>query len=189
MEYKIDDIISELNAVVPLGVSVKKSYLPTKRGFPNSCIVSTENSKELDTVEFNKLLKTYQKRCVQRLTTFLGESKRMSVKVQEVFTKLKELEVEIISMDIDQNFSERITNKRKRPRGLKVEITAKKKNTNLYGALFITPSSLKMYLGSDTLASGVPIYSITYYRNLMVHDNYLAALVKGASIYGKRRFF
>lgn len=189
-KISLDDILEDLTPVKWATKSkLRKSYGTTKKGFPTSWQVSMDNSDQLDDKEFNKLLGVYQKRCVKRLATFLKESRRMSLKVREVFAKLKELEVEITSMEVDKNFSEKILNSRRRPRGLRVELQAKKKDTYLYGTLLVTPSSLKLYLGSEKLAEGIPLYSVTYYRNLVIHDNYLAALVKGTAIYGKRRFF
>ena len=169
--------------------SLRSSYVTAKRGFVQSTKIAENALTPLETVDVTKLLKLYQKRCIQRLSTFLTESRKMNSKVVEVFAKLKELEVDVTSIEVDKNYAEKITNRRKRPRGLRLEIKAKKNDTNYYGVVIVTPASVKLSLGSHSLGGGAPIYSMTYYRNLVVHDHYLTALVKGKEgMVGKRKW-
>jgi len=170
----------EMDKIVEASGSV---ILFDKKGFAFDFFAKKREVKETKGDGIPQVILDYKKKMVKRLEIFYKESQRMDTKVIEIFEKLKKDHgVKIEKLSVDKSVIMSIKDRRKRGRLLRIDISATKEDISLYGSMQITPASIKLSLTSRDIYFEKPMYYLTYYRNLVIKDNYLAAMVKGKKL-------
>ena len=145
------------------------------------------NASPIGDAQMKAMISKFQGKMTRRMKVFLEESQKMDTKVQELLAKATEIGVAVQKLDMSATELADYNNSRKRAKSLHFTVTAKRGIHELYGALNITPASMKLILNSEVLQHHsrrgfpLPLISITYYRTIAVRDNYLTALVGGGS--------
>lgn len=160
----------------------RKEFYSDKRGFVYATRADITDYKTLSADEFGSFVQKYKTKAVRRMETFLKESKRMDEKITMCFDKLRDVGVVYSGSEMTPEMLQRLTVPQKRPKAIKFLLNFEKDGEKLMGNLLISPASVKLFVSSPSIDFNLPLYSITFYRNLIFKDNMLVALVKGTRV-------
>lgn len=132
------------------------------------------------------LVSFYKKKATRRLKTFYAESQRMDKKLEELLSLVAEKGYRLDDIQMNALDAEYIRNARKKTKGVKFNITARRDRYLFTGLLKVSPASMSVELNCPALntvktASGWALhhFKATYYRTPNIRDYYLSAVVGG----------
>lgn len=143
--------------------------------------------KEVDPL---KLLSSYKKKAVTKMKRFYVESTKMDSKLPRLLEATRAAGLIIDKIVINSYEEECLLNYRKKTRALTFQVEAHRDHYTFNGALTVTPASMKLILNSPELNSirtktgfSLPHFQASYYRTLVIKDNYLPAIIAGRNPY------
>jgi len=147
----------------------------------------------LTTAETLALATAFKKKAVRRMKGFYEESLRIDKKLPEMLEKAAACGFVIDKIEANTYLTSQLLNYRRKTKNVSFVIAAHRDAYKMEGTISITPASMQLELRCDALKtvttkSGwhLPLFKMTYYRTLVVHDNYLAALVGGANPHARK---
>ena len=147
----------------------------------------------LTVAETLALASTFKKKAVRRMKGFYEESQRIDKKLPEMLEKATACGFIIDKIEANTYITSQLNNYRRKTKNVSFTILAHRDDYVMEGTISITPASMQMELRCDALKAvttktgwHLPLFKMTYYRTLVVHDNYLAALVGGANPHARK---
>jgi len=141
--------------------------------------------KTVASKEAADLVFLFKKKATSRLKRFYEESQRMDIKFAALLQKVEDLGYHITQLRANAVDVEYYNNPRKKNKFVRFSVSAQRGNHTFEGELTVTPASMNIQLMCPNLRAvrskgGFTLHhlKVSYYRSIVVNDNYLAALLK-----------